>query len=99
MGGRFHVIDEISKSILGTFDSRGEAVELVASLLSVNDGDFLDDLTIANDAGPLLYGDSLRDALRRREEARERVASDRSNGGRRGYKRSVDALAAKDYPH
>ena len=73
MNGRHRIIDEVNYNVLGTFDSLEEAVDTVASLLSVNDDDFLDELTISNDDGPLLHGDSLRDALRNRDAARERV--------------------------
>ena len=99
MGGRYHVIDEVSKSILGTFDSRGEAVDFVAAAMAVNADDFLDELTISNDTSPLLYGDSLRDALRHRAEARQRVASGRPNSGYSGYEPSVEAMAAKGHCH
>lgn len=99
MGGRYHVIDEVSKSILGTFESRGEAVDFVAAAMSANAGDFLDELTVSNDTGPLLYGDTLRDALRHRAEARERAAAGRSNSGSSGYEPSVDAMAAKGQCH
>lgn len=99
MDGRYRVIDEVSLSILGVFDSRGDAVDFVAALLTVNDDDFLDELTIANDAGPLFYGDSLRDALREGEASRERAASGRSNAGNGGDEGSVEALVAKGYPY
>ena len=75
MNGRYRVIDETNFDVLGTFDSRGEAVEFLAALLTSNDEDYLDELTIASDEGPVLYGDSLREALRNRDATRERVAS------------------------
>ena len=84
MNGRYQVIDEVSLSILGSFDSQEEAVDSVAALLSVNDDDFLDELTISNDAGPSLYGDALRDALRTRELAHTEIQSCSRNGGDNG---------------
>ena len=98
MDGRYRVIDEVSKSVLGAFASRGEAVDFVAVAMSVNADDFLEELTVSNDAGPLLYGESLREALRCREEARARVASRRANPGDSGYGSPVDAMAAKERP-
>jgi hypothetical protein len=95
MDGRYWVIDEVSLSILGTFNTRGEAVDSVAALVAVNDDDFLDELTISNDAGPLLYGDTLRNALRNREAARKRIASSaRGNGSKHS---PAAAMAAKTY--
>jgi hypothetical protein len=74
MNGRYQVIDEVSLSILGTFESQDAATEFVATVMLVNDDEFLDELTIADSTGPILFGDALRDTLRRRVEARERVA-------------------------
>jgi hypothetical protein len=93
MSGRYSIIDETSYNVLGMFSTRGQAVDYVAALLSVNDDDFLDELTISNDAGPLLYGDTLRAALRNREAARKRVASStRGNGSKHS---PAAAMAAK----
>ena len=64
MNHPYRLIDETNYSILGRFASRGEAVDFVASLLSVNDDDYLDELTIADESGPVLFGESLRDELR-----------------------------------
>ena len=97
MNRRYRVIDETNYSVLGTFDSRGEAVDFVAAAMAVNTDDFLDELTISNDTGPLLYGDSLREALRRREVARERVVSGRAIPGESGHEPSVEAMAAKGH--
>ena len=95
MSGRYWIIDETNYNVLGTFPTRGQAVDYVAALLSVNDDDFLDELTISNDAGPLLYGDSLRDALRHREAARKRAASSARGNGSNGS--PTAAMAAKSY--
>ena len=54
MNGRHRIIDEVNYNVLGIFDSREDAVDFVAALLSVNDDDDLDELTIANDAGHVL---------------------------------------------
>ena len=95
MSGRYWIIDETSYNVLDTFITRGQAVDYVAALLSVNDDDFLDELTISNDAGPLLYGDSLRDALHNREAARKRIASStRGNGSKHS---PATAMTAKSY--
>jgi len=100
MNGCYRVIDETNFNVLGTFASQEEAVDYVAALLSVNDSGYLDELTIANDDGPLLFADSLGDALRNREAARSRTAaSGRSNEGHGGYERSVEGVAAKGHPH
>jgi hypothetical protein len=93
MDGRYQLIDEVSLSVLGTFKTQKEAVDSVAELLSVNDDDFLDELTIANDDGPLLYGESLRDALRDREAVRSGALDVTRNGSHAG--RPVGALADK----
>ncbi len=80
MNGRFRVIDEVNFNVLGTFDSRGDAVEVVATLLDVNDHDYLDELTIASDENPPLTGHALQAALQSRAAARERVgATSRGN--------------------
>jgi hypothetical protein len=76
MDRRYQVIDEVSLGVLGTFDSLEAAVDSVAALRSANDDSFLDELTIANDIGPMLHGDSLRDALRLRDAARETPNTD-----------------------
>ncbi len=100
MNGCYRVIDETNFNVLGTFTSQEEAIDFVAALLSVNDGGYRDDLTIANDDGPLLFGDSLADALRNSEAARSRTAASRqSNEGDGGSEQSVEALAAKGHPH
>jgi hypothetical protein len=99
MNRRIRVIDEANYSVLGTFDSEDEAIDFVATLLSVNDEDYLDELTIADETRTVLFGDSLRDALRRRKEASEREAQRRNSGGQGGYVQPVEALAAKGYPH
>ncbi len=83
----YRIIDETNFNVLGTFTSRGEAVDFVASLLSVNDGEYLDELPIADDAGPVLFSESLRGALR-----------DRGNSGYDGYEPHVEALSAKGHP-
>ncbi len=95
MSGSYWIIDETSYNVLGTFPTRGQAVDYVAALLSVNDDDFLDELTISNDAGPLLYGDTLRDALRNREAARKRAAS--SARGNSKKHSPAAAMAARSY--
>lgn len=99
MDGRYRVIDEVSLSILASFDSQEEAVDFVAALLSVNDDDFQDELTIGNDAGPLLFGDSLRAALRNREAARERIASSARGTASHGSDNPpTETMAAKGNP-
>lgn len=75
MNGRYRVIDEVSFNILGTFDSQEGAIDFVAALLSANDDDYLDELTIACDDQPLFSGVSLRDALKHRAVARDRVGT------------------------
>ncbi len=75
MNGCYRVIDETNFNVLGTFASQEEAVDYVATLLSVNDSGYLDELTIANDDGPLLFADSLREAVRDREASRDRAAA------------------------
>ena len=100
MNGCYRVIDETNFNVLGTFTSQEDAIDYAAALLSVNEGDYLDELTIANDDGPLLFGDSMAGALRNRETAHSRtVASGRSNEGHGGFERSVEGLAAKGHPH
>jgi hypothetical protein len=79
MNGRHRVIDEVNFNLLGTFDSRGDAIDYVAALLTVNDDSYLDELTITSDEGTPLTGESLRTALQRRAAARERVGA--SGGG------------------
>lgn len=76
MNGRYRVIDEVNFNVLGTFDSCEAAVNFVAALLSVNVEDYLDELTIANDQGERLTGDSLRNALVNRV-AHEQVVEQR----------------------
>ncbi len=96
MSDRYWLIDETSYNVLGTFASRGQAVDYVAALLSVNDEDFLDELTISDAAGPLLHGDSLRAALRNRAAARARVASAaRGIAGSDRPAQLIEAMAAK----
>jgi hypothetical protein len=58
----------------------------------VNDDDFLDELTISNDDGPLLYGDSLRAALRKRETARKSAASSARGDGVNGSPAAAMAI-------
>jgi hypothetical protein len=89
MNGQYRVIDETNYSVLETFGSRGEAIDFVAALRSVNDDDYLDELTIANETRPVLHGDSLREALRRRDEARLRNSRDGND------ERLVETMAAK----
>ena len=95
MSGRYWIVDETSCNILGTLPTRGQAVDYVAALLSVNDDDFLEELTISNDAGPLLYGDSLHNAPRQREAARKHVAS--STRGNSSKHSPAAAMTAKSY--
>jgi hypothetical protein len=95
MSNTYWIIDETSYNVLGMFPTRGQAVDYVAALLSVNDDDFLDELTISNEAGPLLTGDSLRDALRHREAARKRAASSARGNGSNGS--PTAAMAATSY--
>lgn len=98
MNGRFRVIDEVNFNVLGSFDSRGDAVDFVATLLDVNDDDYRDELTIAGDENTPLTGHTLRDALQSRAATRERVgASGRGNATGGGYAPSTDAMAAKGY--
>ncbi len=93
MNGKYRIIDESNYNVLGTFDSIEAAVEYVATLLSVNDDDYLDDLTIGNEKeGPVLYGDSLRTALKNRANPREHVGASYGVGDS-GY--GVEAIAAK----
>ena len=100
MNSCYRVFDETNFNVLGTFTSQEDAIDFVAALLSVNDGGYLDELTIADDAGPVLFGDSLAGALRNREAIREgAAASERSNEGHGGSERSVEGLAAKGHPH
>ena len=75
MSGHYRVIDEVNFNVLGTFDSRGGALDYVAALLSVNDDQYLDELTIVCDGGTPLTGNSLRSALQNRAAARERVGA------------------------
>lgn len=82
MGTRYWVIDEVSLSMLGSFETQEEAVDFVAKLLTVNDDEFLEELTISNDQGPMFSGDSLRSALRDRAAERDRlVTSGRASVG------------------
>ena len=92
MSNAYRIIDETSYSVLGGVPTRGQAVDFIAALLSVNDDDFLDELTISNDDGPLLYGDSLRDALRKREAARKRTASSARGDGANGAPTAAMAI-------
>src|SRR5680860_135075 len=97
MNGRYWIIDEINFNVLGTFDSRGDAVDYVAALLTVNDDEYLDELTVTSDQGAPLTGDVLRAALRNRAMARERVESaGGGNAGHGGYTSPAEAMAAKD---
>jgi len=91
MIGRFRVIDEVSFSALGTFDSRGDAIDFVATLLDVNDDDYLDELTIASDENAPLTGHALRAALQSRAASRERIAPT----GRGNAAPPTDLMAAK----
>jgi hypothetical protein len=99
MNRRYRLIDEGNYNLLGTFASRGEALDCVAALLAVNTEDFLEELTIADERGPLLSGDALRVALERRAQARTRISAS-SGGGSNGAGGSSDrygALAAKGH--
>lgn len=73
MNDRFKVIDEPSLSILARFVSQDEALAYVEALLAVNTDDVLDDLTVADGAGPVFHGDALRQELQRRARGRQRV--------------------------
>ena len=75
----FQVIDEVSFNVLGTFTSQEAAIDFVATLLTANTDDFLDELSISGDKGAPLTGDSLRDAVKRRTATRQPVAT--SSGG------------------
>ena len=75
MNGRYRFIDEVSFNDLGTFTSLEAALDFVASLLTVNADDFLDELSISDDEGTSLTGDDLRTALSRRTAIREHVAA------------------------
>ena len=98
MNGRYRVIDEVSFNLLGTFDSRGDAVDYVAALLAANDDDYLDELTIASDEGTPLTGNSLQNALRNRAAARERVgASIGGNADQDDGIPSIETIAAKGH--
>jgi hypothetical protein len=98
MSGRYRVIDEVNFNVLGTFDSRGSALDYVAALLGVNDDEYLDELTIVSDAGTPVTGNSLRNALKSRAAARERVGASVGAGphdsGDSAY--GHESLAAKD---
>ena len=83
MNDRYRLIDEGNYNLLGTFASRDEALDCVASLLAVNTVDYLKELTIADERGPLLSGDALRIALERRAQARVRVGSSSRGGSSR----------------
>jgi hypothetical protein len=97
MSGHYRVIDEVNFNVLGTFDSRGSALDYVAALLSVNDDEYLHELTVVSDQGTPLTGDSLRIALQNRAAARERVGASAGGGshdsGDSAY--GYDSLAAK----
>jgi hypothetical protein len=96
MNGRYRVIDEVSFNLLGTFGSRGDAIDYVAALLAVNDDAYLDELTIASDEGTPLTGNSLRNALRNRAAARERAGA--TTGGKAdhdGGTSSIETITAK----
>lgn len=99
VNGRYHVIDEPSLSVMAAFDSQDAALEYVETLLSVNSDDFLDEITVSNDTGPVFYGDLLRQELNRRVKDRERIGSrggGRSEGlGTSGYSPSCEAIAAR----
>ena len=88
MNGRYRIIDESNFNVLGNFDSFEAAVDFVATLVSVDD-EYLDDLTIASDRTPILYGDELRNALRERHQAQARskavVSSASFGSGDCGY--------------
>ena len=97
MNGRYRIIDEVNFNLLGTFDSWGDALDCVAALLTVNDDDYLDELTIASDEGTQLTGDSLRAALENQVRARKRaeaaVGGGSNDSGDSGL--GYEALAAK----
>lgn len=75
MDGRHFVIYEPNLSDLGVFDSRDDALTYVEALLAVNTDDFLDDLTVSDESGPVLYEESLRQELQHRAARRESVGS------------------------
>lgn len=75
MNDQFLVIDEVSFNVLGTFTSQEAAIDFVATLLTVNTDDFLDEISISNEEGSPLTGDSLRDALKQRIAICQRVAA------------------------
>lgn len=75
MNSRYHVIDEPSLSVLGSFYSQDAALEYVETLLSVNSDEFLDELTLSDDTGPVFSGDALRQELQRRAKGRRRGGS------------------------
>jgi hypothetical protein len=95
MNRRFRVIDEASFNLLGTFESRGDAIDYVATLLTVNDDDYLDELTITSDEGTPLTGNALRAALRNPAAARKRVGASTSSGSQDSGDSGYDSLAAK----
>lgn len=72
MSGKYRIIDESNFNELGVFDSVESAVDYVATLLTVNDEEYLEDLTIGAAEGPILYGEALRRALQDRGSVRQR---------------------------
>jgi hypothetical protein len=80
LNGRYRIIDEVSFNVLGTFTSLEAVLDFVATLLTANADDFLDELSISHDEGMPFTGDVLRAALSRRSASREHVAAP-SRGG------------------
>lgn len=96
MSGRYHVIDEPSLSVIGSFDSQDAALGYVETLLAVNSDDFLDELTVSDDTGPVLSGDDLRQALQRRAKGQARGGSGSEGLGFSGYSYTPMAATSHD---
>lgn len=96
MNSRYHVIDEPSLSVMGSFDSQDAALGYVETLLSVNSDDFLDELTVSDDTGPVLSGDDLRQALQRRSKGQARGGGGSEGLGASGYTHFPMAATSHD---
>jgi hypothetical protein len=97
MNSPFQVIDEVSFNVLGTFPSREAAIDFVATLLTVNTDEFLDELSISDDECPPLTGDALRNALKQRAATRKRGVSPTGGGSHSSGESGHGTLVAKGY--